>query len=82
MGLFNTHLVKFRPELDYMTRAERVVFDRMRGGASLSFFRVKVCDREGCDQETPKHKAFCSKRCYDIVQARSEDEQEGDGSVD
>jgi hypothetical protein len=74
-----------KPEIPYLTPGERSLFKLQREGNTLSFFRTKKCDRDGCTEETLKHKRTCSKRCWKIlngeppdsisVQVESEDDE-------
>lgn len=64
MAIYNTHLIRFSPEIPYMTPAETVAFKRLREGGALSMFRCTSC--ENCQAEIPKNKRFCSKKCFEI----------------
>ena len=74
MGIVDTFGSRFRPDLDYMTPAERTLFKKLREGGGVSFFRTAVCagewedpdDKEKtvrCGAEIPKDKKYCSKQC-------------------
>lgn len=53
--------VKLRPDLPYMTAAERGLFKKTQ--KYMSFFRKSSCER--CKAEIPKNKKFCSKTCFE-----------------
>lgn len=75
MGLFDTFLMKARPEVPWMMDGERALFKKMREGTtpSLSFFRIKKCGSELCQEDIPKSKEACSKNCYgDMLKKRLE----------
>ena len=61
MTLKQTFGTKFDPAKDYMTAAERALFERMRDSGELSFYRIGVCEQ--CGADVLKEKKFCSRQC-------------------
>lgn len=51
----------FNADLEYMSNAERLEFDKMRRRGLISFFRTATC--QICQAEVLKGKTYCSKRC-------------------
>jgi hypothetical protein len=84
MGLYDTNLIRFRPDLPYMTGAERLTFQKLRAGRVITHFRVRPCDGLDCSADVPKSgiKRFCTKECHDRWQADQEAKNEKDGQVD
>lgn len=78
MGLEDTTLTKFRPDLPYMTATETALFKKMRAGGQLSFFRSGAC--ELCGEEVLKGKRWCSKKCWETARPEpTQDEDDDDG---
>lgn len=57
---------KFKPELDYMTMAERSHFKELVKAGVISSFRIKSCSR--CPKEIPNSKTYCSTECKEAHQ--------------
>ena len=51
----------FNADLDYMSNAERLEFEKMQRGGRITFFRTAIC--RICRTEVLKGKTYCSKRC-------------------
>ena len=51
----------FKPDLEYMTKAERAAFKTMRKDGRISFFRTGSC--KVCKTEVMKGKTYCSEDC-------------------
>ena len=51
----------FRPDREFMSRAEQVAFETMRNNGRISFFRIGSC--KVCKAEVPKGKLYCSEDC-------------------
>jgi len=77
MALIDTYMIKFRPDLPYMTDAEARLFKRLADGGQLSVFKQGTCKR--CSKPVPKIKSYCSKDCYE---GSDESEAEDDRVVD
>ena len=51
----------FKPDLEHMTKSERIAFKAMRKDGRISFFRTGICIV--CEAEVPKGKLYCSEDC-------------------
>lgn len=70
-----------RPELEHMTPAELSALKAGRDSGHITFFRVKLCEREGCKVEILKHKRWCSHACAvkaGAIEAPPEVNEDGD----
>lgn len=77
MALIDTYMIKFRPDLPYMTDAEARLFKRLVDSDKLSIFKQGTCKR--CSKSVPKVKSYCSASCYE---GSDESEGEDDRVVD
>ena len=80
MAIKQTSFWKFRPDLPYMTGAERSAFKELMEGGAISVFRVGRCER--CGVDIPKTKQFCSIECAEPQQEEENDNKDHDGPVD
>ena len=66
MTVKQTIFWKFRPDLDYMTKAEQMAFKHLRRGV-ISWFRTGKC--KVCGAEIPGNKIYCSIECAQLKEA-------------
>lgn len=72
MSLRQTYGSKFDPRKDYMTPAEKTLFNDMREAGSISIFQMGRC--EMCKADIISSKKFCSRECKeDADEARELD---------
>lgn len=70
--------LKPRPDLPYMTSAERSVMKDLIRAGSLGFYRLGVCKRDGCKEEVTKDKRFCTQQCYALAEGKPKEASDGD----
>lgn len=80
-GLKQTIGIRVRPDLDYMTGAERSLFEDLNKARSISMFRIGSCAK--CSAEIPINKKYCSLGCKEAhEQEGSKDDESGGSSKD
>lgn len=72
MALIDIGGVKFRPDLPYLTRTEKRLFDRLISAGKFSFFKQGYC--KDCRSVVPVSKKYCSKDCYMRANGIDEDD--------
>jgi len=78
MSLKQTYGWRNSPDLDYMTRQERLAFTNLVKAEAIGFYRIGHCEK--CSADVPKSKRFCSAACAGV---ETDGEQEDiDGVVD
>lgn len=50
-----------KPDLEFMTSGEMLLFLKLRKDGRITFFRCTVC--LNCGVEIPKPKKYCCKKC-------------------
>jgi len=71
---------EFDKKTPWLKPGEAIYFKRLRSQGRITFFRISICETQGCEEEVPKGKRFCSKKHYEETEGEFDDgdEEEGD----
>jgi len=73
MTLIDLNRTICKPELNYMTKGEMILFEKLRKSGRLTLFKCGNC--RACGAEIIKEKLYCSQTC-------KEEKEKDDANVD
>lgn len=60
-------------DIDFLSGPEQMYFRYLRSIGKVSFFKIAICECEGCNKEIPLTKKYCSFRCKQEMEGKKEE---------